>query len=53
VRHADGLAVGNLTHLVVAPDIMPAFIAGTDIARIKRIAGLPLARASLVPDTLP
>ena len=53
VRHADGLAVGNLTHLVVAPDILPAFIAGTDIARIKRIAGLPLARASLVPDPLP
>jgi hypothetical protein len=53
VRHANGLAVGNLTHLVVAPNVLPAFIAGTDIARIKQIAGLPLARASLVPDPLP
>jgi hypothetical protein len=53
VRHADGLAVGNLTHLVVASNVLPAFIAGTDIARIKRIAGLPLAKASLVPDPLP
>jgi hypothetical protein len=53
VRHANGLAVGNLTHLVVAPDILPAFIAGTNISRIKRIAGLPLATASLVPDPLP
>jgi hypothetical protein len=53
VRHANGLAVGNLTHLVVAPDVLPAFIAGTKISRIKRIAGLPLATASLVPDPLP
>jgi hypothetical protein len=53
VRHANGLAVGNLTHLVVAPNVMPAFIAGTNISRIKRIAGVPLATASLVPDPLP
>jgi hypothetical protein len=53
VRHVDGLAAGNLTHLVVAPNVLPAFIAGTNIARIKQIAGLPLARASLVPDPLP
>jgi hypothetical protein len=53
VRHANGLAVGNLTHLVVAPNVLPAFIAGTNISRIKRIAGVPLATASLVPDPLP
>lgn len=53
VRHADGLAVGNLTHLVVAPNVLPAFIAGTNISRIRRIAGVPLATASLVPDPLP
>jgi hypothetical protein len=53
VRHASGLAVGNLTHLVVAPNVLPAFIAGTNISRIRRIAGLPLATASLVPDPLP
>jgi hypothetical protein len=53
VRHADGVAVGNLTHLVVAPDVLPAFIAGTNISRIREIAGVPLATASLVPDPLP
>jgi hypothetical protein len=54
VRHADGLAVGNLTHLVVAPGrVPPLFITGTKISRIKEIAGIRLARASLVPDPLP
>jgi hypothetical protein len=51
VRHADGVAVGNLTHLVVG--IFPAFITGTNISRIQEIAGVPLATASLVPDPLP
>jgi len=53
VRHADGVAVGNLTHLVIAPNVFPAFIVGTNISRIKKIAGVPLATASLVPDPLP
>jgi hypothetical protein len=53
VRHADGVAVGNLTHLVVGPIIPPFNIAGTNISRIQEIAGVPLATASLVPDPLP
>ncbi|MGH2818860.1 MAG: hypothetical protein ACRDJS_10445 [Actinomycetota bacterium] len=53
VRHANGVAVGNLTHLVIAPNILPAFIAGTNISRIKEIAAVPLATASLIPDPLP
>jgi hypothetical protein len=53
VRHANGLAVGNLTHLVIAPTAPDAWIAGTKISRIKRIAGVRLATASLIPDPLP
>jgi hypothetical protein len=53
VRNAAGPAAGNLTHLVVGTDTLPAIIAGTSIGRIQQIAGLPLATASLVPDPLP
>jgi hypothetical protein len=53
VRAISGAAVGNLTHLVVGTDYLPAFIAGTDIDRILQIAGVPLATAGLLPDPLP
>jgi hypothetical protein len=53
VRHADGVAVGNLTHLVIGAIDPPFNTAGTDISRIQEIAGVPLATASLVPDPLP
>jgi hypothetical protein len=53
VRHATGAAVGNLTHLVVGTQYLPAFIAGTTINRMISLAGKPLATASLVPDPLP
>lgn len=53
VRNVQGAAVGNLTHLVIGFDFLPAFIAGTDINRMLQVAGAPLATASLVPDPLP
>jgi hypothetical protein len=53
VRHATGAAVGNLTHLVVGTQYLPAYIAGTTITRMIAIGGQPLATASLVPDPLP
>lgn len=53
VRAASGEAVGNLTHLVVGTNYLPAFIAGTNIDRILQLASAPLATASLVPDPLP
>jgi hypothetical protein len=53
VRHATGPAVGNLTHLVVGTQYLPAYIAGTTITRMVSMAGKPLATASLVPDPLP
>lgn len=51
VRNATGAAAGNLTHLVVGTDYLPAFIAGTTISRMQQLAG-PVSTASLVPDPL-
>jgi hypothetical protein len=51
VRNATGAAAGNLTHLVVGTDYLPAFIAGTTISRMEALAG-PVTTASLVPDPL-
>jgi hypothetical protein len=53
VRAVAGEAVGNLTHLVVGTNYLPAVIAGTEIDRILQIAGLPVATATLVPNPLP
>jgi hypothetical protein len=53
VRNVTGAAAGDLTHLVVGTDYLPAFIAGTTATRMQAIAGRPLATASLVPDPLP
>jgi hypothetical protein len=53
VRAATGEAVGNLTHLVVGTEYLPAFIAGTSVSRMVQIAGLPVVCASLVPNPLP
>lgn len=50
VRLSDGLAAGNLTHLVVGSPYLPGDVAGTTIARMIRIAGKPLATAPNVPD---
>ena len=51
-RSATGEAVGNVTHLMVGTDYVPATFAGTTISRILQIAGQPLSTASLVPDPL-
>ncbi len=51
VRNATGAAAGNLTHLVVGTDYLPAFIAGTTISRMEALAG-PVTTASLIPDPL-
>jgi hypothetical protein len=53
VRDATGPAVGNLTHLVVGTEYLPAYIAGTSIQRMLQIAGQPLVCASAVPNPLP
>jgi hypothetical protein len=53
VRAASGAAVGNLTHLVVGTRYLPSYIAGTTAAKMERIAGMPIACASLVPNPLP
>ena len=53
VRHADGRAEGNLTHLVVGTEYAPAFIAGTTAEYMERLAGLPICDAPLVPNPLP
>ncbi|WP_189055932.1 hypothetical protein [Longimycelium tulufanense] len=39
VRVTDLKAAGNLTHLVVSPDWVPSFIAGTRIQKMLKIAG--------------
>lgn len=52
VRLASGKAAGDLTHLVVGGPYVPGVIAGTTIARMKRIAGKALATAPNVPDPL-
>lgn len=53
VRAATGEAIGNLTHLVVGIDYLPAYIAGTEIDKILQLASAPLATASLLPNPLP
>ena len=53
VRHANGLAEGNLTHLVVDTRWLPAFIAGTTAEELERIAGVPICDSTLVPNPLP
>jgi hypothetical protein len=53
VRAVTGEAVGNVTHLVVGTDYVPAWNAGTTIGRIQQIAGQSVSTASLVPDPLP
>ena len=52
VRDVDGTAAGNLTHLVVGTEFIPAFIVGTTAPYIEQLAGLPIATATLVPDPL-
>lgn len=52
VRSLTGEAVGNFTHLVVGGKYLPAVLAGTSIARMLEIAGLPLATAGLLPNPL-
>ena len=53
VRHVDGRAEGNLTHLVVGTEYAPAFIAGTTAEYMEQLAGLPICDAPLVPNPLP
>lgn len=53
VRHAGGLAEGNLTHLVVGTEYAPAFIAGTTAEYMEQLAGLPICDAPAVPNPLP
>jgi hypothetical protein len=50
VRLADGQAAGDLTHLVVGGEYLPADVAGTTIERMLQIAGKPLATAPDGPD---
>jgi hypothetical protein len=52
VRDATGTAAGNLTHLVVGTQYLPAFIVGTTAPYMEQLAGMPIATASLVPDPL-
>lgn len=51
VRNVLGGAAGNLTHLVVGTDYLPAYIAGTTITRMESYAG-PVTTAPLLPDPL-
>ena len=53
VRHANGLAEGNLTHLVVGTEYAPAFIAGTTAEYMEQLAGKPICDAPIVPNPLP
>lgn len=53
VRHADGRAVGNLTHLVVGTHYLPAFIAGTTAPYMEQLAGQKICNGSLVASPLP
>lgn len=53
VRHAGGLAEGNLTHLVVGTEYAPAFIAGTTAEYMEHLAGVPICDAPAVPNPLP
>ena len=53
VRHASGGAVGNLTHLVVGTEYLPAFIAGTSAPYMERLAGVPICNGPLVSVPTP
>jgi hypothetical protein len=53
VRHANGLAEGNLTHLVVGTHYAPAFIAGTTAEYMEQLAGKRICYAPLIPNPLP
>jgi hypothetical protein len=53
VRDARGEALGNLTHLVVGGEYVPAIIAGTTAREMERLAGGSIVTTSLVPDPLP
>ncbi|HVM20358.1 MAG TPA: hypothetical protein VM307_10390 [Egibacteraceae bacterium] len=53
VRHADGRAEGNLTHLVVGGEYVPAIIAGTTAPYMEALAGKPICYAPVVPNPLP
>lgn len=53
VRDVTGAAAGNLTHLVVGGEYVPAVIAGTTARRMESIAGSSIVTATLVPDPLP
>lgn len=50
VRHVEGEAAGNLTHLVIGGPYVPGVIAGTSIQRMLEIANTPLATAPNGPD---
>ena len=52
VRNSAGLAVGDLTHLVVGTDYLPAFVAGTTAARMQSIVGMPITTAPNLPNPL-
>lgn len=52
-RHADGRAEGNLTHLVVGGEYVPAIIAGTSAPYMEQLAGQPICYAPIVPNPLP
>lgn len=43
VRIHDLEAAGNLTHLVIGTDTLPAFVAGTRISKMEQIAGQSMA----------
>jgi len=53
VRHASGAAVGNLTHLVVGTEYLPAFIAGTSAPYMEQLAGVPICKGLLVSVPTP
>lgn len=50
VRHLEGDAAGDLTHIVVGGPYVPGVIAGTTIQRMLEIANKPLATAPNEPD---
>ncbi|WP_034271584.1 hypothetical protein [Haloechinothrix halophila] len=50
VRHLEGEAAGDLTHIVVGGPYAPGLIAGTSIQRMLEIANKPLATAPNGPD---
>lgn len=52
-RHANGLAEGNLTHLVVGTDYVPAYIVGTTAWYMEQLAGVPICRGALVSSPAP